>query len=164
MGLHFWLKVIKEIPLFSRIETNIRPRVFGDISHQYYDRWCLDSLLRQYSSCRGIIEIDLMGFSLPRGRLTMAFTISIFAIMIQNTCVHVYHYNHINGWQTCCWLLHKDEPYFISCSIAWDPHLWDYILGNFHTPWGDLNTLRPRPNGRHFPDDIFGWSFLNEKG
>ena len=29
---------------------------------------------------------------------------------------------------------------------------------------GDVltNTLRPRQNGRHFPDDIFKWIFLNE--
>ena len=26
----------------------------------------------------------------------------------------------------------------------------------------DLNTLRPRQNGRHFPDDIFKHTFLNE--
>ena len=25
-----------------------------------------------------------------------------------------------------------------------------------------LNTLRPRQDGRHFPDDIFKWIFLNE--
>ena len=25
-----------------------------------------------------------------------------------------------------------------------------------------LNTLRPRQNGRHFPDDIFKWIFLNK--
>ena len=25
-----------------------------------------------------------------------------------------------------------------------------------------LNTLRPRQNGRHFPDDVFKWIFLNE--
>ena len=25
-----------------------------------------------------------------------------------------------------------------------------------------LNTLRPRQNGRHFPDDIFKWIFVNE--
>ena len=31
--------------------------------------------------------------------------------------------------------------------------------------WGlppAINTLRPRQNGRHFPDDIFKWIFLNE--
>ena len=27
----------------------------------------------------------------------------------------------------------------------------------------NINTLRPRQNGRHFPDDIFKWIFLNEK-
>ena len=26
----------------------------------------------------------------------------------------------------------------------------------------DINTLRPRQNGRHFPDDIFKCIFLNE--
>ena len=26
----------------------------------------------------------------------------------------------------------------------------------------NLNTLRPRQNGHHFPDDIFQWIFLNE--
>ena len=25
-----------------------------------------------------------------------------------------------------------------------------------------INTLRPRQDGRHFPDDIFNWIFLNE--
>ena len=25
-----------------------------------------------------------------------------------------------------------------------------------------FNTLRPRQNGRRFPDDIFNWIFLNE--
>ena len=25
-----------------------------------------------------------------------------------------------------------------------------------------VKTLRPRQNGRHFPDDIFKWIFLNE--
>ena len=29
-------------------------------------------------------------------------------------------------------------------------------------PWNFTNTLRPRQNGRHFPDDIFKWIFLNE--
>ena len=29
-------------------------------------------------------------------------------------------------------------------------------------PTCHLNTLRPRQDGRHFPDDIFKWTFLNE--
>ena len=28
--------------------------------------------------------------------------------------------------------------------------------------WPTINTLRPRQNGRHFPDDIFRWIFFNE--
>ena len=35
----------------------------------------------------------------------------------------------------------------------------------FYNPgpyFGDPCTLRPRQNGRHFPDDIFKWIFLNE--
>ena len=37
-------------------------------------------------------------------------------------------------------------------------------LGNDPSPIGywDINTLRPRQNGRHFPDDIFKCIFLNE--
>ena len=49
------------------------------------------------------------------------------------------------------------------------PHLitteyWDGIL--FMNRWliskNIFNTLRPRQNGRHFPDDIFKWIFFNE--
>ena len=29
-------------------------------------------------------------------------------------------------------------------------------------PFPNVNTLRQRQNGRHFPDDIFKWIFLNE--
>ena len=29
-------------------------------------------------------------------------------------------------------------------------------------PWHAFNTLRPKQNGRHFPDDIFKRIFLNE--
>ena len=33
-----------------------------------------------------------------------------------------------------------------------------------HSLWSlqQVNTLRPRPNGRHFIDDIFKWIFLEE--
>ena len=37
------------------------------------------------------------------------------------------------------------------------PHiLWKDVYGRWH------NTLRPRQNVRHFPDDIFKCIFLNE--
>ena len=36
------------------------------------------------------------------------------------------------------------------------------FLYNIFTPHCSLNTLRPRQNGRHFPDDIYKCIFLNE--
>ena len=38
------------------------------------------------------------------------------------------------------------------------------LLSQYYVCWcsGDFNPLRPRQNGRHFPDDIFKWIFLNE--
>ena len=39
-------------------------------------------------------------------------------------------------------------------------HMKERCPGNPGT--GTINTLRPRQNGRHFPDDIFKWIFLNE--
>ena len=36
------------------------------------------------------------------------------------------------------------------------------LMHIYVTPPQWLNTLRPRQNGRHFPDDIFKWIFLNE--
>ena len=33
---------------------------------------------------------------------------------------------------------------------------------HFFANYLSFNTLRPRQNGRHFPDDIFKWNFLNE--
>ena len=39
----------------------------------------------------------------------------------------------------------------------------NYFAAEAGPSWEDLiNTLRPRQNGRHFPDDIFNWIFLNE--
>ena len=37
-----------------------------------------------------------------------------------------------------------------------------YLLRFAHDPITHLNTLRPRQNGRHFPDDIFKCIVLNE--
>ena len=42
------------------------------------------------------------------------------------------------------------------------------IWWRHHVEWGpsfyssEINTLRPRQDGCHFPDDIFKWIFLNE--
>ena len=54
--------------------------------------------------------------------------------------------------------------------MTWEyfPHYWPFArkslqesLSNGSVMW-HFNTLRPRQNGRHFPDDIFKWIFLNE--
>ena len=37
-----------------------------------------------------------------------------------------------------------------------------YIYAYVRSWAGIINTLRPRQNGRHFPDDIFKWIFFNE--
>ena len=36
-------------------------------------------------------------------------------------------------------------------------------LSCLHLPFPRFNTLRPRQDGRHFPDDVFKWIFLNEE-
>ena len=43
---------------------------------------------------------------------------------------------------------------FIPVDIIWE--FWGQLIDR------DANTLRPRQNGRHFPDDIFKCIFLNE--
>ena len=60
-------------------------------------------------------------------------------------------------WKGCSWTLvlfltsmgpHRREVTPVHCKLK--SHLLCF------------NTLRPRQNGRHFPDDIFKWIFLNE--
>ena len=41
--------------------------------------------------------------------------------------------------------------------------VWIFQIKYVQQPW-TINTLRPRQNGRHFPDDIFKCFFLNENG
>ena len=36
------------------------------------------------------------------------------------------------------------------------------IVGPLNVPDEFVKTLRPRQDGRHFPDDSFKWIFLNE--
>ena len=45
----------------------------------------------------------------------------------------------------------------IVSSVPWRCGIWRHSI-SCH----DINTLRPRQNGRHLPDDIFKWIFLNE--
>ena len=53
--------------------------------------------------------------------------------------------------------------FFHNAEFSWElflyycPSVW-----RSHPSVACFNTLRPRQNGRHFPDDIFKWIFLNE--
>ena len=57
----------------------------------------------------------------------------------------------------------------ITRALNWQKAICDYLeikSANLNV-WRSIrtriiNTLRPRQNGRHFPDDIFKWIFLNE--
>ena len=40
----------------------------------------------------------------------------------------------------------------------------DFRHRHHYSSWRLLNTLKPRQNARHFPDDIFKWIFLNVNG
>ena len=55
-----------------------------------------------------------------------------------------------------CWL-----GYMMLCSVNRRKWLTTLSLSNWQFLFR-LNTLRPRQNGRHFPDDIFKWILLNE--
>ena len=48
------------------------------------------------------------------------------------------------------------------CLTAPSNHMSQWPLIIYGVLWHSLNTLRPRQNGRHFPDDSLKWIFLNE--
>ena len=54
----------------------------------------------------------------------------------------------------CHWNLFRCVAIRISIGAS----AWRYQV----ITWSSVNTLRPRQNGRHFPDDIFKCIFLNE--
>ena len=58
------------------------------------------------------------------------------------------------------WKFHQNEDISVSVIAIAFPAI--PALDCYTAPVGWLNTLRPRQNGRHFPDDIFKWIFLNE--
>ena len=67
---------------------------------------------------------------------------------------------------TCPWYLllaHESSNYIRECRCIYAATSTTvYIMS--HRRWNSVkvNTLRPRQNGRHFPDDIFKCFFLNE--
>ena len=97
----------------------------------------LSQTIKQYFlQCHGIWE----GLRAPNPSHSMIT--SLFLSGIVKTCVR----HGILKWS------HHNEVY-IECLHVYT-ELGAYRLG--------LNTLRPRQNGRHFPDDIFNYIFLNE--
>ena len=59
----------------------------------------------------------------------------------------------LDEWNVCA------HTCFLS-NIQYAP--WNLHRVVIHVIVFSINTLRPRQNGRHFPDDIFKWIFLNE--
>ena len=54
------------------------------------------------------------------------------------------------------------DIFILAIAMIWPVvHACEYADTNSF-PYKCYNTLRPRQNGRHFPDDIFKWIFLNE--
>ena len=52
-----------------------------------------------------------------------------------------------------------DTGLFVLCCVAkWAVRCWFMQSNHLYI----LDTLKPRQNGRHFPDDSFNWIFLNE--
>ena len=67
-----------------------------------------------------------------------------------------YHYTSGNAYQ----LYIASTPSRFWPSSASACFVWISLWGG--TTWHDVNTLRPRQNGRHFSDDIFKCIFLNK--
>ena len=58
------------------------------------------------------------------------------------------------------WQIHSDGCCWIRLFIVRE--VWGACAGTLEAGSGNFNTLRPRQNGRHFPDDIFKCISLNE--
>ena len=64
-------------------------------------------------------------------------------------------------WAISCFG-HKLKTLCVSCAFIWSVKC-SYSISFMKLQEKILiNTLRPRQTGRHFPDDIFKWIFLNE--
>ena len=60
----------------------------------------------------------------------------------------------------CCWWPGSTRSHGISCHVT--AQCWSSYPGIFGFSSRIINTLRPRQNGRHFPDNIFKCIFWNE--
>ena len=82
----------------------------------------------------------------------------MYNIRCQIYALHIYNYQRNPAgnkmWNEC-----------IAAIISFTGCLFDADFNSLASMGcgNHLNTLRPRQNGRHFPDDIFKYIFLNEK-
>ena len=81
------------------------------------------------------------------------FTISPTCILLVWVCVITDRSESINA----CFFGDRGDKSTLALTYV---HSGNTILGDVSYVF--VNTLRPRQNGRHFPDDIFKWIFLNE--
>ena len=84
----------------------------------------------------------------------------------------IFKKNHIDKY--CCWYLIGDYMLFVTSHINAIYCIdFNIVIRILNTPvsakmaqgqrkWHAVNSLRPRQNGRYFPDDIFKCIFLNE--
>ena len=56
------------------------------------------------------------------------------------------------------WNYKSEHQHSNRATVVWERHGYYELF----SVWPSVNTLRPRQNGRHFPDVIFKWIFLNE--
>ena len=67
--------------------------------------------------------------------------------------------SQLGPWEHTQWHWNQNATNFIHAN-AFKNTIWKKVSILFRPQC--VNSLRPRQNGRHFPDDIFKWIFLNE--
>ena len=82
----------------------------------------------------------------------MAAYIKCFIPWIMIWHIYFFTLSYMISWFV---LMTMNKMYYKVCSLKVIVHVFIQLIKA-------LNTLRPRQNGCHFPDDIFKWIFLNE--
>ena len=96
----------------------------------------------------------------------MHFLLKQHSVQRANAILQFYHCNPLNWikewfrvnwrpWETPRFWCIGSARQIPSCHMRLSTLIYLNVLSMF-------NTLRPRQNGRHFPDDIFKWIFLNK--
>ena len=98
--------------------------------------------------------------------MTLSFHNSFIYIRFRDVCPHQWcsHIEtHLMGILQCCGILETIFSRLASLSCCeLDENYSKVISEKAQSTFIAFNSLKPRQNGRHFPDDIFKWIFLNE--